>query len=844
MLSGFSNIYENVVLKRPVATIVAVAALVLSLGWFAQYFSLDASADSLTLERDAELRYYRFIRARYGSDDFLLVTYTPEEAMFSDATLAEIGSLRDELLALPNVESVTSILDVPLVESPPVNLRNIASGIRYLKDADTDRKLAEVELLTSPLYENLLLSSDGLTTALRIDMHRDLKYRELREERDALREKQFIEGLSGEESKSLAEITVDFDAQTRRLLAQQEQDIASVRATLDRHRASATLHLGGVPMIVADSIEFIRHDLLVFGIAVFFFLVIILEASFHKRRWVMLPLITCAATCIAMIGLLGRLDWRVTVVSSNFVPLVLILCLALTLHIIVRYREIHEGNPDADQFTLVRSTIRKIVEPCFYTALTTIVAFGSLLISGIRPVIDFGWMMSIGIVIAFILTFTLFPAVLMLLKPGMPASRNDLTAAITSFFATLTLRHSKTILLAFSVLVLLGLIGVAQLTVENRFIDYYRQSTEIYRGMELIDRKLGGTTPLDVIIDAPADLPGSKAPPEITTDEYEDEFDDIYAEESASEAGITSRSYWFNSRKLGEVAAIHDYLDALPHTGKVLSLSTFARVLEQLDAESVKDNFTLSIIYKKLPTDVRQAFFAPYLSEDGNQLRFNVRVFESDPSLQRAQLLEDIREGLNERLDIDNSRIHLSGMLVLYNNMLQSLFRSQIVTLSVVFFAIMLMFLLLFRSFKTATVAIVPNLTSACLVLGLMGWLGIPLDLMTITIAAITVGIGVDDTIHYVHRFRREFAIDGNYRAAVARCHRSIGRAIYYTSVTIMLGFSVLALSRFIPTIYFGLLTSLAMLVALLANMTLLPVLIVTFATEGPATERTSQSLY
>lgn len=835
MLTGLSNIYETVVLKRPVATIVAVVAMTLSLGWYAQYFSLDASADSLTLERDDDLSYYRFVRARYGSDDFLLVTYTPDEAIFSDTSLADIRSLRDELSALPNIESVTSILDVPLLDSPPVNLRNINSGIRYLKDADTDRRLAQAELLTSPLYENLLMSSDGLTTVLRIDMRQDLEYREMREKRDALREKQFLQGLSADESKSLADISVDFDGQTHRLQAQQKQDIAAVRAILDQFQTSAKLHLGGVPMIVADSIEFIRHDLLVFGIAVFFFLVVILEASFHKRRWVMLPLITCAATCIAMIGLLGRLDWRVTVVSSNFVSLVLILCLALTLHIIVRYREIHEANPDADQLALVRSTISKIVEPCFYTALTTIVAFGSLLVSGIRPVIDFGWMMSIGIVIAFVLSFTLFPAVLMLLKPGQPASRNDLTEKITSFFANLTVQHDRAILLAFSTLVFVGLVGVSQLTVENRFIDYYRQSTEIYRGMELIDRKLGGTTPLDVIIDAPPAPPADQF-----EDDYDDEFDDIYGDDAESEAGITSRSYWFNSRQLGEVAAIHNFLDGLPQTGKVLSLSTFTQVLEQLDSEAVKDNFTLSIIYKKLPTDVRQALFAPYLSEDGNQLRFSVRVFESDPSLHRAQLLQSIRHGLNVELGIDDSRIHLSGMLVLYNNMLQSLFRSQILTLSAVFVAIMLMFLLLFRSFKTAAVAIIPNLTSACLVLGLMGWFGIPLDLMTITIAAITVGIGVDDTIHYVHRFRREFAIDGDYRAAVARCHRSIGRAIYYTSVTIMLGFSILALSRFIPTIYFGLLTSLAMLVALLANMTLLPVLIVAFATEGTATERTA----
>ena len=694
------------------------------------------------------------------------------------------------------------------------------------------------------------MSSDGLTTALRIDMYQDLEYRELREERDALREKQFLTGLDEGEGRSLAEKTASFDGQTRRLLAQQEQDIASVRTILDRYRASARLHLGGVPMIVADSIEFIRHDLMVFGIAVFLFLVVILGTAFHQRRWVMLPLITCAATCVAMIGLLGRLDWRVTVVSSNFVALVLILCLALTLHIIVRYREIHEANPDADQLTLVRSTISKIVEPCFYTALTTIVAFGSLLVSGIRPVIDFGWMMSIGIIMAFILSFTLFPAVLMLLKPGQPTSRNDLTAAITSFFANLTLRHGKAILLVFSALVLFGLLGVSQLTVENRFIDYYRQSTEIYRGMELIDRELGGTTPLDVIIDAPLVPAVNGSPTGIAKDEfeddYEDEFDDIYADDSESEAGITSRSYWFNSRHLGEVSAIHDYLDSLPHTGKVLSLSTFrpgagtTGCRRSYRTTSRCRSFTrncqpMSDRRCLRPTCQRTAISFGSACGYSNLILLCIahnccRIFT---------------RGLNDRLGIDDSRIHLSGMLVLYNNMLQSLFRSQILTLSVVFLAIMLMFLLYcFVLSRTAVVAIVPNLTSACLVLGLMGWFGIPLDLMTITIAAITVGIGVDDTIHYVHRFRREFAVDGDYGAAVARCHRSIGRAIYYTSVTIMLGFSVLALSRFIPTINFGLLTSLAMLVALLANMTLLPVLIVIFATEGTAAEKASRPVY
>ncbi len=529
MRSRLRDLYESIVLRRPVATLVSIALITLSLGWFAQDFALDASADSLTLEHDEDLRYYRYIRARYGSDDYLIVTYTPENALFDTDTLDDLRVLRDELLALANVDSVTSILDVPLINSPAVDLSHISSGVRYLGDADTDRSLARKELLESPIYRNQVISADGSTTAVRVDLRQDETYLRLRDGRDMLREKQVSAGLSPGETKELSDLTSRFDAYSLGLIRQQQRDITLVRQILQKHRESASLHLGGVPMIVADSIDYIRHDLVVFGVAVLIFLVLILASAFRKTRWILLPLLTCAATCLFMLGLLGRLGWHVTVVSSNFVSLLLILCLALTLHIIVRYREMHEQQPEADQFTLVSETVRRIVMPCFYTALTTIVAFGSLLVSGIRPVIDFGLMMSIGMMVAFVYSFTLFPAALMLLEPGRPGSRNDLTAAITKFFAQLIRRHGKTTLLVFSLVALVGLTGTTKLTVENRFIDYYRKSTEIYQGMELIDRELGGTTPLDVIIDAPeiktaTGFPEAE-PPEEGADEFDDEFD-------------------------------------------------------------------------------------------------------------------------------------------------------------------------------------------------------------------------------------------------------------------------------------------------------------------------------
>ena len=831
MSARLENIYDAVVLKRPGLTLLIIALISVFFSLYIPDFKLDASADSLILENDEALRYYRSVRARYGSDDNLTVTYTPDRDLFSEEVLADLGRLRNSLTDLQRVESVTSLLDVPLISSPPVTLTEITRKTRTLETPGTDRALAREEFTSSPLYHNLLISSDAATTALQINFKRDDTYHALLERRDLLREKRLNNTLTAAEESELASVSRQFDEYSDGLLEQQSGDILAVRNILDRHREHAVLHLGGVPMIVADSIEFIRHDLVIFGLGVLCFLFIILATAFRKPRWVLLPMMTCLVTGLIMVGYLGLTDWAVTVVSSNFISLLLIITLSLTIHLIVRYRELHADSPSASQYALVRETVRTKVSSCFYTAITTIVAFGSLLFSGIRPVIDFGWMMAFGIALAFVLAFTLFPASLMFLQPGQPSPRRDITAAITGFFARLIRRYSRTTLLLFIVIIALSIAGITRLGVENRFIDYFKESTEIYQGMALIDRRLGGTTPLDVIIDAPPE-------PAAIEEQYEDYTDEPFMDDlfttTDEDAGITGTSFWFNSYGLKDASAIHDYLDSLPETGKVLSVVTTTRMLESLNEGKPIDDFFLSILYKKLPNDIKESLFSPYMSEDGNQLRFGIRVFESDPSLKREQLIRKIRHYLVEETGLAEEQVHVSGMLVLYNNMLQSLFHSQILTLGVVFTAIMLMFVISFRSLGMAFIAIIPNIVAAAQVLGLMGWLGISLDIMTITIAAIVIGIAVDNTIHYVHRFTREFSKDRNYWASVERCHNSIGRAMYYTAITIMLGFTILSLSNFVPTIYFGLLTGFSMLVALFADLTLLPVLLVTLKPLGP----------
>ncbi|MDH5471813.1 MAG: MMPL family transporter, partial [Gammaproteobacteria bacterium] len=607
---------------------------------------------------------------------------------------------------------------------------------------------------------------------------------------------------------------------------QEKSLIIKIRSLMDQHRNTAKLYLGGVPMIVADSISFIQHDLETFGIGVVLFIIIILAVAFKKPRWVILPMFTCLLSGIIMIGLLGLLEWRVTVVSSNFISILLIITLSLVIHLIVRYRELQTGNDQLNQFELVSETVRSKFLPSFYTAITTMVAFGSLLVSGIRPVIDFGWMMVIGIFIAFVLTFTFFPAILLLFKPGKKPQLNDMTGVITSSMATFIKRFNAPTIALYVLLVICAIYGLTQLTVENRFIDYYKEHTEIYQGMELIDKELGGTTPLDIIIDAP---PSFFVQQEVdtSTQQADDELDLLL--EDDSEAGITTTSYWFNYNKMYQIRSIHEYMDSLPETGKVLSIYSSISMLEQLKNNQDLDDFFLSIIYKRVPDDIKDALIRPYLSADGNQIRFSIRIFESEKSLQRDKFLNDIQTQLTQKIGLEKNQVNLTGMVVLYNNMLQSLYTSQILTIGVVFLAILIMFIILFHSFWLAILAIIPNMVAASTVLGLMGLMGIPLDIMTITIAAICIGIGVDDTIHYVHRYKEEFIQDFNYWATIKRCHTSIGRAMYYTTLTITLGFSILALSNFIPMIYFGVLTGFAMMVALLANLTLLPLLIAIF---------------
>ena len=827
LLTGF---YDKLILKRPGIIILCILAAIAFLGYKARDFKLDASAETLLLESDEALRYSRIIKSRYGGYDYLLVTYAPQADLFSDKALADLARLKNELAQLPSVASVVTILDIPLLESPPVPVKDLATHLQTLQSPTVDRNLARVELQNSPLYRNLLVSPDLKITALQINFWTDFDYMNLVSRRDQILAKRTATPLKPAESVEFKQIATDLRKSRDERKKVRHQEIARIRAIMDSHRQDGQLFLGGISMIADDLVSFIRKDLKIFGLGVLIFLIVALGVIFRSKRWVILPILCCAFSAIAMMGLLGMFGWVVTVISSNFISLQLIITMAITIHLIVRYRDLALSNPQAEHRELIAKTIRLMVTPCIFAALTTMAGFGSLLLCDILPVRTFGWMMIAGIGVSLMVTFLLFPAGLMLVPKKAPRIGKKSKYSLTTFLAELTEKHGRGVLVVSLALFVISAIGISRLVVENSFIDYFKDTTEIHQGMKVIDQHLGGTTPLDVIVeieatDSSAQTSGSA---EVATDEGEfDEFDEFEKKEDDDR-------YWFTSDRMVLAKKIHDYLESQPEIGKVLSIGTMLKIAEKLNHGKPLDNFQLALLYGELPGRIKALVLAPYVSVEHNQLRFSVRVKDSEKSLKRDALLKKIRHDLTGKLGLKEENVHLAGLLVLYNNMLQSLFESQILTLGVVVLALMAMFLLLFKSYKIALIALAPNLLAVGAVLGFMGWMNIPLDMMTITIAAISIGIAVDNTIHYIYRFKNEFKTSQNYIKTMHYCHGSIGYAMYYTSVTIIIGFSILAFSSFLPTIYFGLLTGLAMLIALLAALTLLPQLLIVVKPFGP----------
>ncbi len=813
----FSLIYKKIITDFSKITLLFLIIIIgLSL-YHSKNFNLDASSDALLLEGDPDLKYLREVNKTYGSKDFLILTYTPVSSFTEKETILNLQLLKSKIEKLTWVDSVITIIDVPLLKSTDEGLMERLKNYKTLAYPEIDRKKGFEEIINSPIYKNYVISEDGKTSGIVVYLKKDKRLAEYVDVKDKYYNQINDLGLSKEERENYKEFLKEYEDYKNLYNIRNHQNISEIRDVIGKYGDNAKIYLGGIPMIADDMMSFIKKDIVVFGIGVFIFIILTLWFIFKNIKWVIMPLLGCSTSVILMIGLLGILGWKVTVISSNFIALMLILNMAMNIHLTVRFLQFKKEFSNISKSEAVFESSKKMMLPILYTVLTTICAFLSLVFSGIKPIIDFGWMMTLGLIISISVTFLLLPSLLNLFSSEDEINFQDTEKSLfTSWLASFAKKNNFLIFGATIIIILFSVFGIFKLEVENSFINYFDKETEIYKGMKKIDNDLGGTTPLNIILKFPKKKEISKD----KDDEFEDWGDENGAEDKAK--------YWFTRDKMDKILKVHDYVDSLPEVGKVLSFGSILRVAEDLNNKELQ-SLEIAVLYSKIPEEIKKEIISPYISVEKDEARISLRIKDSLENLRRNELLKKIESDLSNKVGLNKNEYRMAGVLILFNNLLQSLFKSQILTLGIVMLGIFLMFFILFRNIGISLIGVVPNFLAAFFILGIIGLLGIPLDMMTITIAAITIGIAVDNSIHYIYRFKEEFKKINDYNKTIDRCHNTVGIAILNTSITIVFGFSILVLSNFIPTIYFGVFTGLAMLLAMLSVLTLLPKLIQIF---------------
>ena len=819
MKRQFRLLYEGLVIDRPVVMIALLLLVLAAAATGLPKFRLDASADSLLLESDPDLKAYRDLSKRYATRDFLFMTVTPTQALLSADTIRLIRSLSAEIRQLPAVETVTTLLDVPLVKNIPGGLVKAATHYRTLNDHDVNHDRALEELTTSPLYRNVVVSADGKTTAVRIQLRPAAQnFADLQYERGELLYQRGQDKATPVQLARLAAIEPGYQIQKDAVDAANHETVELLRKVMQLHANEAEIHLGGIAMIADDMIGYVRNDIVVFGLGAFVLTIVMLGYIFREARWVLVPIANCAYTTVAILGILGIVGWKLTVISSNFLALTLILAISINIHLIVRYRELHREDPAIGHRDLVRQAARDMASPCLYTSLTSIIGFGSLLSSDIRPIVDFGGMMCMSLFLVYFVVFTLVPCLMILLPQREPAVDDDGQSGFTVWLARITDRNGRAVMWWTGIIVVVSAVGITKLQVENSFINYFRHNTEIYQGLKRVDETLGGTTPLEIVLKFPSVQQPAAASPAAGGDA---DIEAMFADEPAAKSDT-----WFTADKVDRIKKVHDYVAKISGVGTVMSLASIVRVAEDLNQGREFDPFELNVIYKRLPARLKDELLSPYVSIDADEARISLRILDSMPDLRRQALLEKITQGLQHDLGLKPDEFQVSGLLVLYNNMLQSLYSSQITSIGSAMLGVLITLWILFRNLRAAIIGVVPNLVAAMAVLGFMGLVGVPLDMMTIMVAALTMGIAVEDCIHYVYRYRLEYYRLGDGVETMYHCHGNIARAGFYTTLVVCVGFSILMLSNFTPSILFGLLTTIAMGIAILAALTLMPKLL------------------
>ncbi|MFQ6342691.1 efflux RND transporter permease subunit [Campylobacter sp. VTCC 70190] len=790
-------------ISHPKSTFFGTLFVCLFLSFFAFKLSVDASAESLLLEDDVDLKTFREISKHYKSDNFLLLAFKPYgEEPFSNENLAKLKKLHEELEQVPLVERIFSIINAPLLQSSQnTDLKELLKNIPNIQSQDINRTKAQNEILNSPFYKNNIISKDGKITGVIIYLKPDVIYNELIQKRDL---------ATNQKEKEQIRLAIKEHQDKQKVITKQSLD--AIKSIVKKYETNKDkLYLGGVSMIADDMISYIKSDLVLYGVSLVFLLGLALYYFFGSWRFVFLPLFICFISLSATSGVFALLNFQITVISSNYVALVLIITLSVVVHLITHFIQSTRLHPKAKIERIVLSSLLAKANPSFYAILTTMIGFFSLILSHIEPIIKLGIMMSIGIGLALVFSYLFLASILVLLKPKT-YPKKEFKFNLLAFCAKSALNPKKRRLIyGISVLaIILALIGISKLRVENSFVNYFKDGSEIKEGLLVIDRNLGGTLPLEVIIRFPDNKNNQNTSDSF--DSFESEFENLAKQDT----------YWFDSKKTRIAKKVHEFLENKEFVGSVLSLNSLLTLGKNINDGKDLDDFALAFLNENLPIQFKQDLLSPFVSIENNELRFSMRMVDSDVNLRRHEFLIELKKELNELVKNEGVEVQITGIMVLYNNMLQSLFTSQFDTLVFVILAIFILFILVFRDLKFALIAILVNIIPLSVVFALMGFLELPLDMMSITIAAIAIGIGVDDALHYIYRFKEELK-NNSLEKAIINSHLSIGSALYYTTISIVLGFSIMMSSNFIPTIYFGILTIFVMILLLGGSLFLLP---------------------
>lgn len=775
------------------------------LGWQLRRLEVDAGTNMLLNENDPDLQYYNKTRADWEYDEYTIVCVHRED-WFSPDGLQLLTDFTDALAKIENVEKVTSIQSVPLLRTRPLNL---FGKIEFptLRSPKIDLAKARDEILAHTQAVGNLISADGKNLSILVYLRVPDDVRTLEPEWNRLH------GV-GDKPK-IDEMRPKYEAAIKRLRDMRTAQVLEIRRVCRewQPKFDEPIRLSGLPIINVNMVEHVQSDMKSFGIAAAGMFVLGFTVVFRKVRWTVLPILTCLLPVILILGSMVLLEKRITVITSNMPVLLFILMLPYTVYFVERYRERRALRPDEEPAVTSAESAKDIWIPCLYSATTTMAGTASLLTSGISPVRTFGLMMSIGMAVGLMTAFLFLPSAVRPLRalPGKEAPQQGPMASL----AHVALRIPVVVVILSLALLVVAIWGTTKLNVETKVIDYFQKKSEVYAGLEYIDVRMGGTTPLEIML-------RSDAPPRPWCQKCAKMAETDGGKCRVCASKVVLIGYFQSPDGFAAMRAVQEYFAGVPELGNLRSLATLVDEFKKVKLVEKAPDTNVLLLLRSAPE--AQALIREFCTPDFQTARVLIRMRETAPTLNRKRILGGLHEHLGSRPELAGlAQKRPTGVFVLYSNMLQSLIKSQKDTLLLVIAVIYVMLMILFRNPLLAGLVLLPQVLPVFVVLGVMGFTGVPLDMVTTMIASVAMGVGIDPAIQYAVRFRRELASGRAHADAIVATHHSIGRAIAIAGAIVFAGFSVLALSKFVPTIYFGLFTGLAVLMGIGASLTTLP---------------------